>query len=110
MAKKTLFQQVLDTIRKKNLTTFRTRDFGCLKNSPAYLSKHSNPNGQHRQYFVRVDRGLYKLKDSSYLSGMSNTKGNSKKRPDKYQKKLKTDATFDELIGMAVKPKKISKK
>ncbi len=41
---------------------FRAKDFPFLKRSPSYLSKHAVGNGRYSEYFVRVGRGLYRLK------------------------------------------------
>jgi len=41
---------------------FRASDFSFLIRSSSYLSKHAVGNGRYSEYFIRVARGLYRLK------------------------------------------------
>jgi len=42
---------------------FETSDFDFLSASPSFLSKHAVGNGRYSEYFVRISRGKYKLKE-----------------------------------------------
>jgi hypothetical protein len=59
--------RLLDTIKEavhqgKIIEPFKSSDVPCLLKSPSFLSKHAQGNGKNNEYFVRVGRGLYKLK------------------------------------------------
>lgn len=63
MRQKNLLQQIRDAIQLGKVTQpFRTSDFDFLSNSPSFISKHAVGNGKYNEFFVRVNKGLYKLK------------------------------------------------
>ena len=41
---------------------FKSSDFHFLTSSPSFISKHAVGNGKYTEYFIRVGRGIYKLK------------------------------------------------
>ena len=58
-----LIQQIRQAVYSNTVTEpFKVKDFTFLKKSPSFLSKHAVGNGRYTEYFVRVSRGLYKLK------------------------------------------------
>jgi hypothetical protein len=63
MRQKNLVQQIKETIKEgKVKEPFKPKDFPFLIKSPSFISKHSVGNGNYTEYFVRISRGLYKLK------------------------------------------------
>lgn len=59
----TFIQSIKHDVNNKVVSEpFRASDFSFLKRSPSYLSKHAVGNGRYSEYFIRVDRGLYRLK------------------------------------------------
>lgn len=58
-----LVNQIKDTVSKGNVKVpFKASDFSFLSKSPSFISKHAVGNGKYTEYFIRVARGLYKLK------------------------------------------------
>jgi hypothetical protein len=60
-------QNLVERIRKdiesgKVKEPFRPSDFSFSQKSPSFISKHAVDNGRYNEYFIRVHRGLYKLK------------------------------------------------
>ena len=63
MRQKNLVQQIRDAVRRgKVKEPFKSSNFHFLKKSTSFLSKHAVGNGQYTEYFIRIARGLYKLK------------------------------------------------
>ena len=63
MRQQNLVQQIKDAVhRSKVKEPFKSSDFSFLSKSPSFISKHAVGNSRYTEYFVRVGRGLYKLK------------------------------------------------
>lgn len=63
MRQRNLVQQIRDAVRGgKVKEPFKSSDFHFLNSSPGFISKHAVGNGKYNEYFIRVARGLYKLK------------------------------------------------
>ena len=62
MRQKNLVKQIQNVVATKTEKTFRASTFEFLSKSPAFLSKHAVGNGKYSEYFIRISRGLYKLK------------------------------------------------
>ena len=63
MRQSNLVEQIKDAVRRgKAQEPFKSSDFSFLINSPSFISKHAVGNGKYNEYFIRVSRGLYKLK------------------------------------------------
>lgn len=63
MKYKSYVERIKDEVASKKIAEhFRVSDFDFLKKSPSFLSKHREGNGRYSEYFIRVKRGLYKLK------------------------------------------------
>lgn len=63
MRQSKLLNGIKEEISKENIKEpFRSSDLKCLEKSPAFLSKHCVGNGKYNEYFIRVSRGLYKVK------------------------------------------------
>jgi len=63
MRQRNLVQQISDAVRSgKVKEPFKSSDFSFLAKSPSFISKHAVGNGKYNEYFIRVARGLYKLK------------------------------------------------
>jgi hypothetical protein len=61
--KSSLVEKIKESIQQgKTIQPFKSSDFPFLSKSPSFLSKHADGNGKYIEYFVRVGRGLYKLK------------------------------------------------
>ena len=41
---------------------FKSTDFDFLVKSKSFLSKHAVGNGKYNEFFIRVEKGKYKLK------------------------------------------------
>ncbi len=64
MRKSRLYENIKINIKTgKTKEPFRAKDFSFLSKSRSFLSKHrvDNPGG-YKEYFIRISRGLYKLK------------------------------------------------
>lgn len=63
MRQSNLVQQIKVAVRSgKVKEPFKSSDFHFLSSSPSFISKHAVGNGKYTEYFIRVSRGLYKLK------------------------------------------------
>lgn len=63
MRQRNLVQQIRNAVSTGRVKEpFRFSDFSFLNNSPSFISKHAVGNGKYTEYFVRISRGLYKLK------------------------------------------------
>ena len=63
MRQRNLFQQIRDAVKKGKIKEpFKSSDFDFLTSSPSFISKHAVGNGKYTEYFIRVGKGLYKLK------------------------------------------------
>lgn len=63
MRQSNLVQQIRDAVRSgKVKEPFKSSDFHFLSSSPSFISKHAVDNGKYTEYFIRVGRGIYKLK------------------------------------------------
>jgi hypothetical protein len=63
MKQRNLVQQIRDAVSTgKVKEQFKFSDFSFLNKSPSFLSKHAVGNGKYNEYFIRVSRGMYKLK------------------------------------------------
>lgn len=63
MRQHNLIQQIKDAVRSGKVNQpFKYSDFPFLSNSPSFISKHAEGNGNYSEYFIRVRRGQYKLK------------------------------------------------
>lgn len=63
MRQRNLIKQIKDdVISGKVKEPFKSSNFSFLKNSPSFISKHAVGNGRNSEYFIRIGRGLYKLK------------------------------------------------
>lgn len=63
MRQSNLVQQIRDAVRSgKVREPFKSSNFHFLSSSPSFISKHAVGNGKYNEYFIRVARGLYKLK------------------------------------------------
>jgi predicted metal-binding protein len=62
MRQKKLIDQIRENVKKgKVKEPFKVSDFTCLNKSKSFLSKHAVGNGKYTEYFIRVERGKYKL-------------------------------------------------
>lgn len=41
---------------------FKSSDFEFLSKSQGFIAKHAVGNGKYNEYFIRIERGKYKLK------------------------------------------------
>lgn len=58
-----LIQRIRQAVYSNSVTEpFKVKDFTFLNKSPSFLSKHAVGNGKYNEYFIRVSRGMYKLK------------------------------------------------
>jgi hypothetical protein len=63
MRQNNLVQQIKDAVHSgKVKEPFKSSDFHFLSSSPSFISKHAVGNGKYTEYFIRVERGIYKLK------------------------------------------------
>ena len=63
MRQRNLVQQIRDVVLSgKVKEPFKSSDFNFLSRSPSFISKHAVGNGKYTEYFIRVGRGIYKLK------------------------------------------------
>lgn len=63
MRQSKLVQQIKKAVSSGKIKEpFKSSDFSFLSNSPSFISKHAVGNGKYTEYFIRVGRGLYKLK------------------------------------------------
>lgn len=64
MSEQDLIGQIRSWVKKMHPPKrFKAENIPCLKNSPSFLSKHCEGNtGGYSEYFIRVSRGVYKLK------------------------------------------------
>lgn len=63
MRQRNLVKQIRDFVFEgKVREPFKSSDFPFLSRSSSFISKHAMGNGKYTEYFVRVGRGLYKLK------------------------------------------------
>ena len=63
MRQHNLVQQIRDSVQSgKVKELFKSSDFDFLSSSPSFISKHAVGNGKYTEYFIRVGRGIYKLK------------------------------------------------
>ena len=63
MRQNNLVQKIRDAIISgKVKEPFKSSDFHFLSSSPSFISKHAVGNGKYTEYFIRVSRGLYRLK------------------------------------------------
>jgi hypothetical protein len=63
MRQSKLIHQIKNAVSSGNVKEpFKSSDFSFLSNSPSFISKHAAGNGKYTEYFIRVSRGLYKLK------------------------------------------------
>jgi len=63
MRQRNLVQQIRDAVYSgKVKEPFKSSAFHFLSSSPSFISKHAVGNGKYTEYFIRVDRGTYKLK------------------------------------------------
>ncbi len=63
MREKNLAERIREEVQSKRVTEpFKSSDFTFLEKSPSFISKHALGNGRYNEYFVRVARGIYKLK------------------------------------------------
>jgi hypothetical protein len=63
MRQRNLVQQIKDAVRcGKVKEPFKSSDFHFLSSSQSFISKHAVGNSKYNEYFIRVARGLYKLK------------------------------------------------
>lgn len=63
MRQRNLVQQIRDAVQNgKVKEPFKSSDFQFLGSSLSFISKHAVGNGKYNEYFIRVARGLYKLK------------------------------------------------
>ena len=63
MRQRNLVQRIRDAVRTGKIKEpFKSSDFSFLRRSPNFISKHALDNGKYSEYFIRVERGLYKLK------------------------------------------------
>ena len=63
MKKSSHLEKIKEAVQQgKTIEPFMSSDFPFLSKSPSFLSKHAVGNGKYTEYFVRVSRGLYKLK------------------------------------------------
>ena len=63
MRQKNLAERIKNEVDSKRVKEpFKSTDFSFLSKSQSFISKHAVGNGRYSEYFVRVDRGLYKLK------------------------------------------------
>jgi hypothetical protein len=58
-----LVQQIRDAVQSGMVKEpFKSSDFNFLSRSPSFISKHAVGNGKYTEYFIRIARGIYKLK------------------------------------------------
>lgn len=63
MRQHNLVKQIREVIQNGTVTEpFSSSDFSFLSKSPSFLCKHAVGNGKYTEYFIRVERGIYKLK------------------------------------------------
>lgn len=63
MREKNLAERIREEVQSKRVKEpFKSSDFTFLEKSPSFISKHALGNGRYNEYFVRVARGIYKLK------------------------------------------------
>ena len=63
MRQKDLLKQINFAIKTgKVKEPFKSSDFEFLDKSKSFIPKHAVGNGKYSEYFIRVSRGLYKLK------------------------------------------------
>ncbi len=63
MRQSNLVNQIRDAVQSgKVKEPFKSSDFHFLNRSPSFISKHAVGNGKYTEYFIRVRRGMYKLK------------------------------------------------
>lgn len=63
MRQRNLVQQIRDAVHNgKVKEPFKSSGFPFLVKSQSFISKHAVGNGKHKEYFIRVGRGIYKLK------------------------------------------------
>jgi len=63
MSQRKLIPQIREAVRSGEVKEpFKSSDFHFLSSSPSFISKHAVGNGKYTEYFIRVARGLYKLK------------------------------------------------
>jgi hypothetical protein len=63
MRQRNLVTQIKDAVNKGLVNEpFKSSDFDFLTSSPSFISKHAVGNGKYTEYFIRVGKGLYKLK------------------------------------------------
>ena len=63
MRQRNLVQQIRDAVQSGMVKEpFKSSDFNFLSRSPSFISKHAVGNGKFTEYFIRVARGIYKLK------------------------------------------------
>jgi hypothetical protein len=63
MRQRNLVQKIRDVVLSgKVKEPFKFSDFNFLSKSSGFISKHAVGNGKYTEYFIRVSRGIYKLK------------------------------------------------
>ena len=63
MRQKNLVHQIINAVNSGQVKEpFKSTDFSFLAKSQSFISKHAVGNGRYTEYFVKVARGLYKLK------------------------------------------------
>ncbi len=70
MKEPNLTQRIRDAVNSGMVKEqFKSKDFSFLSKSPGFIAKHSVGNGQYSEHFIRVERGLYKLKIEPFRKG-----------------------------------------
>jgi hypothetical protein len=63
MRQSNLVNQIRDAVQSgKVKEPFKSSVFHFLSSSSSSISKHAVGNGKYSEYFIRVRRGMYKLK------------------------------------------------
>ena len=63
MRERDLVNRIRNAVQSGNVSEpFKSSDFAFLRKSPSFISKHAVGNGRYSEYFIRISRGIYKLK------------------------------------------------